>query len=156
MRNILAGLTVVLLALIVYGFGGSQAEAGKRCKKNTVQLHDPCGPAPNTKYDGGGHNPTTVRVTVCLPSDIAKAIAGAPDGTWWDFGLYYGSGQPEEVATVRQNCRTQNVAPGTWVVAYINCPPTYQGWVYVKVRKGGTFTLQKGYPFKSRSHDPLA
>lgn len=138
-------------------FEVTQAEAGQKCRKHGV-LHDRCGPNPNTQYRGGGYNPQTVRVTVCLPNDLWQAIQVSA-GAWWDFGLYYGGSKPEEVATVSRQCRRQNIAPGTWAIAYINCPPVYQGWVYVRVGAGDagtTLTLVRGYPFRSRAHDPLS
>ncbi|OGG86088.1 hypothetical protein A2392_01345 [Candidatus Kaiserbacteria bacterium RIFOXYB1_FULL_46_14] len=150
-----------ILGLVGLWFAGmvTESEAGSRCR-DSVRVHDRCGPAPNTKYKGGGRNPKTVKVTVCLPDDLAAAIRRKNGESWWDFGLYYGNGRPEEVRTVRTNCKRQNITPGTWAVAYIDCPGPngYVGWVNVRVSasdRGRTLTLRRGSPFKSASHNPL-
>ena len=146
----------VLGALVSFQLA-EPAAAGEKCRQNGV-LHDRCGPNPDTQYRGGGYTPQTVSVVVCLPNDLYAAIKRRDGTSWWDFGLYYGGGKPEEVATVSRQCRKQNIAPGTWAVAYIDCPPTYQGWVYVRVNAshdGKTLTFSRGSPFRSRAHDPV-
>lgn len=157
MRKII--LATFVASTLTFGFNvinTDVAEAGqKKCSGQQVLLNDRCGPDPNTQYGGGGYTPETVKMTVCLPNDLWRAIQRREGDTWWDFGLYYGDAKPEEVATVRTQCRKQNIAIGTVAVAYIDCPPTYRGWVHYKVTASGKVTLKRGSPFKSASHNPI-
>ncbi len=138
---------------VTFDVGSSQALA---CTTKG-RAHDPCGPVPNTRYGGGGYQPKTIKVRVCLSDSLYTALIRRDGVVWWDFGLYYGTGRPEEVATVRGQCRNQNIRVGDKAVAYITCPGTYVGWVAVKIRKGDDrkeqVTLQP-YQLPAK-HDPI-
>lgn len=150
-------LTAVALATIGFGnvtFDGGikSAEAKAQCgQKTAFQNWKPCDKVPNTSYDGGGVNITTVSATACFTSTMYDIIT-RPDGTnEFVAALVYGGGAHEKVRTAHNtNCWTQNVKVGTFMAVYVTCKE-YTGWVAAKVTASGKFTMKPvGWKFQPK------
>ena len=102
----------------------------------------------------------TVPIEACLPADLYRSIRLSGSSSAWEVGFYYGKGQPEVVATVRNSqCWTksskgtrQHGVVGVYVVAFICCR-LYCGWVGGRIPPSGKVQLKR--MVLPREHDPL-
>jgi hypothetical protein len=148
----------IVLATTIVGMIPTVATAASDCDKTSLSTR--CGQVTDREYGGGTSTPNVVPITACLSERMFDSTKLRNGTSAWEVGFYYKTGEPEEVATVRNSrCWTeyrpgvrQHGNPGSYVVAFIACE-FYTGWVGGVIPPNGRVNLKPiRLPVR---HDPL-
>ena len=126
---------VAVIAVAAVGALPTDAMAKDKC-----QVKNPCTPAKLPNHTGTDHRATELKPSICLSEPAFDLMTIAIQNgkavrlpVVWDYGLYYGHGNPPEVfnTQVHAQCQTkQTLHPGTAVIVWFNCRDRATGkWI---------------------------